>query len=359
MAWIESHQSLLNHPKTKALCRILGEPRAHVVGYLHCLWWWGLDYAQDGDLSKYPVEVIAEAAEIPGDSARAVEALWQAGFLDKNDDGTYRIHDWDDYAGALVRKRNTRRRANRERQADARERVADAIRRLEDRGDPVTLNSIVREAGCSKSTASRVVSEVRTPGTNTVSTGTNGAEPVRTWCGPGQTGTGTGVPTNQPTNRTEQPVPLRPTEGASPPVTLDGNRNVSESPSASARKRTKRVPAESPETQAVVRAIYDAMRDSGLTPSSSDWWPKARAQALKLSPAGREKAPQAVQWALNQHEPKRGIFVRDLSLCRFARVIDAYSAATNGRAVLTPEQRRVASMPFLGEEVVDTDCLPP
>jgi len=37
------------------------------VGLLHCLWWWCIDYATDGDLSRYDAEDIAIACEWEGD----------------------------------------------------------------------------------------------------------------------------------------------------------------------------------------------------------------------------------------------------------------------------------------------------
>ena len=52
MAWIESHQELRHHYKTKRLARELKVTVAAAIGHLHCLWWWAIDFAPDGDLSK-------------------------------------------------------------------------------------------------------------------------------------------------------------------------------------------------------------------------------------------------------------------------------------------------------------------
>lgn len=113
MAWIESHQTLREHPKTKMLVRRLGVPRVAVIGHLHCLWWWALDYAPDGVLGRYDDEVIADAAEWEGDAAVFVGALRDVGFLDPEPD---RIHDWDHFGGKLME----RRRANADRMRDQR-----------------------------------------------------------------------------------------------------------------------------------------------------------------------------------------------------------------------------------------------
>jgi len=115
MAWLESHQTLADHPKTRKLARILGISKPTAIGHLHCLWWWALDYADDGDLSRHDAMDIAIGAEWDDDPETLVKGLTQAGFLDETEDGL-QIHDWEDYAGKLI----NRRRANAKRMQDAR-----------------------------------------------------------------------------------------------------------------------------------------------------------------------------------------------------------------------------------------------
>lgn len=109
MAWIESHQTLANHPKTRRVARALGVHKAQVIGHLHLLWWWALDYSLDGDISQYADDEIAIAAEWDGDEEKFVHALVQAGFLDVSDSGARTIHNWYDYAGKLVHQRTANR----------------------------------------------------------------------------------------------------------------------------------------------------------------------------------------------------------------------------------------------------------
>lgn len=116
MAWIKSHQELRDHPKTRKLAHILGVSRPTAIGHLQCLWWWALDYADDGDLSKFDEIDIALGADWDADSHEFVQALIAVGFIDVCEAGGLYVHDWDDYAGTLVR----RRRANTERMRDAR-----------------------------------------------------------------------------------------------------------------------------------------------------------------------------------------------------------------------------------------------
>ena len=104
MAWIESHQGLKDHPKTRRLTRLLSISLPAAIGHLHCFWWWALDYAQDGDLSKYDAFDIADACMWDGAAESFVEALTEAGFVKKEQEKII-IHDWMDYAGRLIDRR--------------------------------------------------------------------------------------------------------------------------------------------------------------------------------------------------------------------------------------------------------------
>ena len=113
--WIESHQELGRHPKTRKAARALSISRVTLVGHLQFLWWWSLDFAQDGNLSAYEDDELAEAAEWEGDPATFVAALVEAGFIERP---TRELHDWHDYAGKLLEQR----KANAEKQKRWRER---------------------------------------------------------------------------------------------------------------------------------------------------------------------------------------------------------------------------------------------
>ena len=145
MAWIESHQSLGAHPKTKKLARLLNISAPTAIGHLHMLWWWALDYAQDGDLSKYQAEDIADAVLWDGSASLLMASLLDAGFLDQPD-GNPRIHDWDEYGGKLLAKRK----------ADA-ERKAKAARPAEFQGSSVGVPAeFRRQSQVDKSTVHTV-----------------------------------------------------------------------------------------------------------------------------------------------------------------------------------------------------------
>lgn len=115
MAWIESHQSLAHHPKTARLGRALGCSKHEAIGILHCLWWWALDYAEDGNIGRFDAAEVADGCQWDKEPEALLAGLRVAGFLDPN--GI--IHDWDEYAGRLIE--NRRRDAARKREARGRE----------------------------------------------------------------------------------------------------------------------------------------------------------------------------------------------------------------------------------------------
>jgi hypothetical protein len=122
MAWIESHQTLREHPKLLRLSRLLDIHRTSAAGLLHFLWWWALDHAEDGDITDYDPVDIALAAGWEGDPDVLMRALVDCGPGGK--DGFIAVegerlvlHDWWDYAGKLVDRRvkdRERKKAQRE-----------------------------------------------------------------------------------------------------------------------------------------------------------------------------------------------------------------------------------------------------
>lgn len=108
MAWIESHQSLLDHRKTLRFARELELDQVMAIGHLHCFWWWCLDNAPTGRLTVIPTDDIATGSRYKGDPQLFFNALLSAGFINRKGRGVC-IHDWYDYAGKLIerRKRNT------------------------------------------------------------------------------------------------------------------------------------------------------------------------------------------------------------------------------------------------------------
>lgn len=114
--------ALVDHPKTRALAKIWGCHPYLVVGFLVKLWGYCLEFQEDGAVDGRPADVLDELAAPCLRTSLGVlptvrEALLRAGFIDE--DG--RLHDWDEYAGALVeRRRKDRRRKRLARQQEQR-----------------------------------------------------------------------------------------------------------------------------------------------------------------------------------------------------------------------------------------------
>lgn len=123
MAWIEVHQSLINHRKIILLADLLDIQEAHVGGHLIWFWLWCLDNAPSGLLDGITPRMIARAAQWNGDPEVFIDALTESGFLD-DVDGQLEIHDWDLYAGRLIEKREDN--AKRMKEARARKKAERA-----------------------------------------------------------------------------------------------------------------------------------------------------------------------------------------------------------------------------------------
>ena len=106
MIWLPVHTDLPRHIKLKRFSQLLKIKQAHAVGHLVMLWLWALEIAPKGSLEAFTDAEIAEAAGwTRRDKGQFVYALMEAGFLDVD----YRIHDWEDYAGDLLDRRERER----------------------------------------------------------------------------------------------------------------------------------------------------------------------------------------------------------------------------------------------------------
>lgn len=104
MAWIEAHQSLENHPKTKKLSRLMGWDLDVTLGKLFRFWWWCVDYCEDGDLSKLNDDDIGDAVGLAGeDATKFVEAMVESCWIDRAP--YFRVHDWWDYIGLFLQRK--------------------------------------------------------------------------------------------------------------------------------------------------------------------------------------------------------------------------------------------------------------
>ena len=120
MSWIELHNNLPEHRKTIRLKNALRLRGSQAVGHLCLLWLWAVEHTRDGRMEKLTPRDLARIADFPERrAAEFVDALLDAGFLDRDENGL-RIHDWEDYGGKLQKLREQKaeemRRRRREKQ---------------------------------------------------------------------------------------------------------------------------------------------------------------------------------------------------------------------------------------------------
>jgi len=99
MAWIESHQNLEQHPKLLHLMKLTGWTLDEAIGKLHRLWWWVLNYAEDGDLSKHLPYVYLTRFSSNCTPSELYLHLQESKWITKNG----LLHDWLDYAGRYLK----------------------------------------------------------------------------------------------------------------------------------------------------------------------------------------------------------------------------------------------------------------
>jgi hypothetical protein len=100
--WIHLYGDAFTNKKISAAVAALTRGGVHkMVGHLGALWTWAMEFAQEGDLGHVSDVAIAQGAGWPKAPWRFVAALLEAGLLDPD----RRLHDWDTYAGRLIRKR--------------------------------------------------------------------------------------------------------------------------------------------------------------------------------------------------------------------------------------------------------------
>jgi hypothetical protein len=108
--------NLPQNPKTTRLMRALRVSRREAVGTLAMLWAHARRYFPDGTLRFENALELAEVIDWKGDPTKLTKALRDTGWLDVDEDGVTKIHDWQEHAGKLVREQI----ADRERKRAAR-----------------------------------------------------------------------------------------------------------------------------------------------------------------------------------------------------------------------------------------------
>ena len=98
----------LRSPKFLRLARMLGCGKAAAAGHLEALWHFTAEQAPAGDVGRWADEDIEEACFWEGDSGALLAALIECGWLDSCTTHRLIVHDWNDHASEMVKKRNKR-----------------------------------------------------------------------------------------------------------------------------------------------------------------------------------------------------------------------------------------------------------
>ncbi len=102
-----------SHPKFRRLQKLLKLPQYAVTGLLEMLWSIASQYADDGDISRFCSQEIADYCDWDGDADTLVDALVTCRWLDRDSTTNgLSIHDWEDhrpnYIADRIRKRETK-----------------------------------------------------------------------------------------------------------------------------------------------------------------------------------------------------------------------------------------------------------
>jgi hypothetical protein len=106
--FIQVSLNLRRHPKVARLCSKLQSSTAWA--YVIDLWMWCVEYAPDGDLSRYSAEEVEFALGWTLDPGVLFAALRTCGFIEDKDDGRMVIHDWEEHQGKWLAKLDDNRR---------------------------------------------------------------------------------------------------------------------------------------------------------------------------------------------------------------------------------------------------------
>lgn len=97
--------TVVNHPKTRKLKRLLRLPLFHILGLLEGLWQLTAEYATDGGIGRMDNDEIADWLEYDGDPQELIDAFIEAKWLDHDEAARLVVHDWIDHCPDYVKKR--------------------------------------------------------------------------------------------------------------------------------------------------------------------------------------------------------------------------------------------------------------
>ena len=138
LPWIQVYSNLADHPKIYALVdRMKLRRNSEAVGIVVSLWLWAAKNAPDGDLSGFPERAIADAVGYSSSYAEKLcQQLVETRWLDETENG-YALHDWVEYAPAIIDMYEKDKNRTRER-----------VRKFRERRRSITPDETVSQQTC-------------------------------------------------------------------------------------------------------------------------------------------------------------------------------------------------------------------
>jgi hypothetical protein len=91
-----------DHPKFARLKRLLGFGKGRCLGYLEGVWHFAGRFAPQGNIGKYADDDIESWVEWEGEPSALMNALAESGWIDRNPEHRFIVHDWSQYADDIV-----------------------------------------------------------------------------------------------------------------------------------------------------------------------------------------------------------------------------------------------------------------
>lgn len=98
-------KNTVRHWKVGALAGLLQERRQTAIGIVVSLWEWAGEFTPRGDIGRVPNAAIADGISWDGDPDGLIDALVEAGWVDRDDAHRLVIHDWAEHCQRWVRQR--------------------------------------------------------------------------------------------------------------------------------------------------------------------------------------------------------------------------------------------------------------
>lgn len=94
-SFIKSPKTLALDPRIRKAARLTQTAVPSMIGHVHLIWYWSLDFAKDGDFTDFEAWMIEDVAMWTGEAGLLYVALFDADLLyEDEDNGDISLVDW-------------------------------------------------------------------------------------------------------------------------------------------------------------------------------------------------------------------------------------------------------------------------